>query len=344
MEKKRFRVPLRIITVLILAAVLVLWGIYMLSQPCDRTDLTYKNFTVEEGASVPDVASALEEEELVKSASRFRMLSKLTLSGDLRPGTYLLSPSMSGISIINTLKNGITTSTGFTIPAGYTVDQIATALDRDGLADKDSFLKAAESPELAQLEILTESKGSDKLSGKELIEGFLFPAEYTINGDVDENMMIIMMVDAFSNFYNEDYRARADEMGMDVRDVLAIASVIEKETQVDKERAAISAVIHNRYNLEMTPEEEIYDVPLCSPSKESIIAALYPEENDNIYYVLSSKLDGTHKFTADEAEFNALTEEYNAAVAERDSKEAAQKAESGEGGEADQAGSENGEE
>ena len=85
-------------------------------------------------------------------------------------------------------------------------------------------------------------------------------------------------------------------------------------------------MIHNRYNLELAGEDEIPKVPLCSPSKESIIAALYPEEAEYTHYVLSSKLDGTHKFTSDDAEYEKLKAEYEAAVKERDEKKAAEKA------------------
>ena len=74
----------------------------------------------------------------------------------------------------------------------------------------------------------------------------------------------------------------------------------------DKEKPAISAVIHNRYNLELLPADELKKAPLCNPGEESIKAALYPEDNDNIYYVYNSKLDGSHVFTDDEEEYNRL--------------------------------------
>jgi UPF0755 protein len=324
-RRKRFRTPLRIVLVLIAVSVLLFAGINYLGSPCDRTKSTYSNFVVEEQDSLKDVSAKLEDEGFIKSASGFELLTKLTLSGEFRPGTYFLSPSMSSFSIISTLNSGLTTSEGFTIPAGLTVDQIATSLDRDGLADKDAFLEAASSPALAEIDIIAE--GSKGLKGTELIEGFLFPSEYVLSVDADESMMIIMMIDAFSNFYNEDYRARADELGITARQVLTIASIIEKETSVDKERAAISAVLHNRYNLEISTDEEVPDYPLCSPGKESIIAALYPDENDYTHYVLSSKLDGTHVFTDNDEEYEALLKEYEEAV---EAKKAADESDEGE--------------
>ena len=326
-KARRLRKPLRIVLVLIALAVLALWGIYMLNKPFDRTDATYRNIEVAEGSSLDDISALLEEEGIIRKASSFELLAKLSSTKSFRPGTYFLSPSMDSISIIKALHNGLTTAEGFTIPAGYTIDQIATALDRDGLADKEAFLEAAASPALSEMEILNDPAG--ELSGTDLVEGFLFPSDYTLSSDADESMLVIMMVDAFDNFYNEDYRARADELGITPRQVLIIASIIEKETSVDKERAAISGVLHNRYNLELLGEDEMPSVPLCSPGKESIIAALYPEEHEYTHYVLSSKLDGTHVFTSDDAEYEALLAEYNAAVEEKSKEKEAGKAEAG---------------
>ena len=309
---KRFHRPLRIITFLIVLSALVLWSVSMMSKPYDRTRTTYADFVVEEGESLSDIAVHLDEQKFIKSASRFETLGKLTLSGDFKPGTYYLSPSMDSLSILRTLQSGLTTSKGFTVPAGYTIKQLATALDRDGLADKKKFLKAASSPDLAQLEVLGENP--EGLKGSDLIEGFLLPGEYTLSADADESMMIIMMLDAFGNFYDEDCSARADELGITTRQLLVLASMIEKETSVDKERATISGVIHNQINMELISIDDLPDKPLCSPSRESIMAALYPEEHEYTYYVHNSTLDGTHVFTSDEDEYNMLLEKYENAV------------------------------
>ena len=318
---KRFRMPLRIITVLIVAALLLLWGLIMISKPYDRTLTTYSNFVVEESDDTVSVSEKLEEEGYIKDAAAFRFVASLSGSSKFRPGTYYISPSMDSRSIARIMAKGLTTSTGFTIPAGYTVEQTAAALDRDGLVDKDAFLEAAASPDLAQLEIF---KNCEPVKGAQQVEGFLLPGDYELSNDADESMILIMMLDSFSNFYTDDFRARADEMGISTREVLIIASMIEKETSIDKERAAISSVIHNRYNLDLMTEDEIPKIPLCSPGKESIIAALYPDETEYTHYVLSSRLDGSHVFTSDDAEYEALLEEYNAAYeAKQKEKEAA---------------------
>ncbi len=327
---KRFRRPLRIITVLIILAALVLWSVHIISKPYDRTRTTYADFVVEEGDDLSAIAEHLDEQKFIKSSSRFETLGKITLAKGFKPGTYYLSPSMDSLSILRTLQSGLTTSKGFTVPAGYTINQLATALDRDGLADKKEFLKAASSPDLAQLEVLGENK--EGLKGKDLIEGFLLPGEYTLSADADETMMIIMMLDAFGNFYNEDCSARADELGITTRQLLVIASMIEKETSLDKERATVSGVIHNQINMELISIDELPEKPLCSPSRESIMAALYPEEHEFTHYVLNSTLDGTHRFTADDDEYELWLEEYeNAVKAASEEAEEAEETEEAEG-------------
>ena len=311
-DVKRFRKPLRILLVLIALSLLVFAGINSLASPRDRTDAAYKNVVIEEGDSNKDAAKKLQKSGIIKKAKDFELLLKLTPSGKIRPGTYFLSPSMNSFSIIQTLTKGMTTSTGFNIHPGLTVEQIATAFERDSIADKDAFIKAASDKNLLQFELVAED--SDGLKGTELVEGFLLPGDYSLSADADESMILIMILDSFSNYYNEDYRARADELSLSTRDVLIIASMLEMETSLNKERAAISSVIHNRINLELTEKGEIPKVPLCSPSKESIEAALYPEETEYTHYVLSDKLDGTHIFTADDEEYKQLLEKYKEAA------------------------------
>ena len=303
---KRFLKPLRII-ILILAVVFALFlTLRFISSPYDKTNCRFTNITVEEGESDESVAQKLADNGIVADPSRFCIVSRLSLLTNFKPGTYYLSPSMDSVAIARIMVKGLTTSNGFTIPAGYTVEHIASSLSRDGFVDRDKFIAAASSDYLHDVDII----GND-ISGPEQIEGFLLPDEYNINSDADEMMIILTMLDRFSNFYNEDFRARTDELDMSIREILVIASVIEMQTKVDSERAQIAGVIHNRINLEMTDEGEIPDIPLCCPGKESIMAALYPAETEDTYYVLSDKLDGSHVFTSDEKEYKELTKAYH---------------------------------
>lgn len=306
------RTTLRLIVIVLAVVIAAIAIIGALSRPCDRTIATYKTVVVGEGDDLSIVAATLEDEGIVNNASAFSAVARISFSTNFKPGSYYLSPSMNAFAIARTMSNGITTSSGFTIPSGYNLEQIASSLARDGVVNKKAFLEAAASKDLQEISFI----GKNKLGSKQ-VEGFLFPGTYQIDSSADESMMIITMLNQFSNYFNEDYTARADELGLSVREIVYIASLIETETTIDKEKPSISAVIHNKYNMDMMPKGEIKKAPLCSPSEESIKAALYPEENDNVYYVYSSKLDGSHEFTADKEKYQKLLQEYRDAVADR---------------------------
>lgn len=306
---KKFHKPLRIIAVIIAVVFAVLIIFNIMQKPFDRTRNEYSTVTIEKGDDLNAAAERLEKAGIVESSSRFSLVSRLVLQTDIKPGTYYLSPSMDSVSIAKAICKGNVTLNGFIIPDGFTTEQTFTSLARDGFGDKEAFMKAASDPFLQDIDFI----GKD-VDGAAQIEGFLLPGTYSLNADADETMIIMTMLDRFSNFFNEDYRARADELGLSIREVVVIASMIEKETSIDSERAKISSVLHNQINLDMT---KLPEVPLCSPGEASIKAALYPDDSEDIYYVLSSKLDGTHVFTADEDEYNALLEEYKQAAEER---------------------------
>ena len=311
-NKKSLKPLVVIIPVLAVVFAVIIFYNY-LARPYDYTDNTFNNITIEKGCSLEEAAAILQEEGIVGDARSFVIVAKGSFMTNFKPGTYYLSPSMDSIEIAKIMTKGLTTSNGFTIPAGYTVEQIASSLARDGFVDKDKFIKAASSSFFQDLDFI----GTD-VDGIDQVEGFLLPGDYVVNSNADEAMIVMTMLDNFNNFFNEDYRARADELNMSIREVVIVASVIEQEATVEKERAAISAVLHNRFNIGLENEEDLPEVPLCCPSKESIIAALYPEEQDYTHYVLSSKLDGSHVFTSDDEEYEELVNEYNEALAKRD--------------------------
>ncbi len=312
---KRFHKPLRIIIVIIAVVFAVQIIIGMMQSPYDRTFNKYSTVTIEEGDDLSAAADRLEESGIIGSASRFSLVARMIFQTDVKPGTYYLSPSMDFVSIAKAICMGNVTLNGFIVPDGFTLDQIFSSLARDGFGDKDAFMKAAADPFLQEIEFI----GTD-VKGASQIEGFLLPGTYKLDAEADETMIIMTMLDSFANFFDEDCMARADELGLSVRDVVVIASMIEQETSYENEKARISSVIHNQLNLGIIKPDDFPEIPLCSPGESSIKAALYPEDNEDIYYVLSSKLDGTHVFTSDEAEYQTLLEEYNQAVEEKNAR------------------------
>ncbi len=314
---KRFHKPLRIIIVIIAVVFAVQIIFSLMQRPYDRTFNKFSTVTIEEGDNLSAAADRLEESGIIGSASRFSLVARMIFQTDVKPGTYYLSPSMDSVSIAKAICMGNVTLNGFIIPDGFTLDQIFSSLARDGFGDKDAFMKAAADPFMQEIEFI----GTD-VKGASQIEGFLLPGTYKLDAEADETMIIMTMLDSFANIFDEDCMARADELGLSVRDVVVIASMIEQETSNENEKARISSVIHNQLNLGIIKPDDFPKVPLCSPGESSIKAALYPEDNEDTYYVLSSKLDGTHVFTSDEAEYQTLLEEYNQAVEEKNARNA----------------------
>lgn len=310
-QKKRFSKPIHY-----LACALVIIGLFfgfvtLMARPYDKADNTYIDVVIPNGSSTSEVADTLVEKGIIESKGKFTLLSKLLMyNNKFKPGTYSLSPSMNMNTIANTLINGITTDDGFKLPAGYTLTQTAEALNQAGFVDMDKFLSIAGSG------IFTNEFSF--LEGSYSLEGFLLPGQYEMSKEADESMIIATMLNQFGDFFNDEYRAKTSEMGLSIRQVVILASIVEKETKVDKERGLIASVLINRIASGMGISGGFPQEPLCSPSRESIESVLYPDESSYNYYVLSDKLDGTHKFAETHNDYVQLKSAYAKAVASKE--------------------------
>jgi UPF0755 protein len=204
------------------------------------------------------------------------------------------------------------------IVEGYNLYTIGEAIGKAGIMDAKTFLQLAHEREFLK----SQGIPSDSL------EGYLAPDTYFFSKEtgVDEFLEKIVQR-TFKFFERADIAQRIREMHMDMFDILSLASIIEKEAKLEKEKGMISAVFHNRMRLDMTLDADptvIYgresfsrdlkkaDLsaqtpyntyrfkglpkgPICSPSKSSIVAALWPAQSDMIYFV--SRNDGSHVFS-----------------------------------------------
>lgn len=302
----------KILIVLVIALALIIGIIVSFSiacRPYDRTNNQYVAVEIKEDYSLEDIAAKLHKKHIIGNENKFITLTKLLVHGkEYQPGTYNLSPSMDFREIAKIMTDGISTNSGFVMPSGYTVEYTAEALEQAGLCSKDEFMKVAETVDFSSFEFIDKD-----ITGAEKLEGFLFPTKYKVGENANAAMIVMNMLNEFDVNFNDEFRARADELGLSIRDIVTIASIIEWETSIDNEKADISAVIHNKLNMGKKFDGGFPDGPLCSPGIESIKAALYPVENENVYYVLSDKLDGSHVFTADKKEYKALKKSYKQA-------------------------------
>ncbi|HHW56727.1 MAG TPA: endolytic transglycosylase MltG [Clostridia bacterium] len=286
---------------------------------------TEKIVYIPNGYSTSQIAKLLKANNLVKNEWFFIWRAKvLKADGRLQAGKYLLSPNMTTDQIIKKILAGKAQidTVKVTIPEGYTLKDIANRLSQLGLVNKDKFL------EIAQNDIFNYDFLKDVLKDRpNRLEGYLFPDTYLIPVSADEKEIINIMLKRFQEIYNTTIKDNAKNVGMTPDQIMIIASIVEKEAVVDKERPIIAGVIYNRLKknmkLELCPTVEYalgihkevlsykdlqvdspYNTyehyglpigPICNPGLKSIEAALNPEKHDFYYYVANK--DGTHVFS-----------------------------------------------
>lgn len=282
------------------------------------------------------VAVTLYNLGVIKSPFAFRVVTMaLGLDRDLKPGYYLISPGLSLPEIIRLLAAGKVQEMEFTVPEGYTVRQIASLLQEKGMAGEEDFLQAAARD--YPFDFLR-----DLPAGPGRLEGFLFPDTYRVPKGTPPEEIVRVMLKRFNEVYQEIVREKELDLDLNTRQVVTLASIVEKETRVDAERPVIAGVYVNRLkrgmrleadptvqyllpepkpvltyrDLEIESPYNTYRVnglppgPIANPGRASLLAALKPAKTDYLYFV--AKPDGTHFFSRSLAEHNQAVARYQA--------------------------------
>jgi UPF0755 protein len=285
-----------------------------------------KRVVVPRGASFYQVVQILDAAGVLRSPVRFSLMARLLrVRGRVQAGEYEVSTSMLPQVILEKLITGDVIRYRLVVPEGYTLRQIAARLSELWIIDdEEAFLTTA---------FATDTAARFGIKGKG-VEGYLFPDTYLFSKGIAPIEIIQTMVARFQQFYGPAFARRAAELGMTDRQIVTLASIIEKETGIAAERPLISAVFHNRlkrgmplcsdptviYGLKdfdgnlrkrdlqrMTPYNTyvIYGLPpgpIASPGEASLSAALYPAQVDYLYFV--SRNNGTHQFSSTLREHN----------------------------------------
>ncbi len=286
---------------------------------------------VEPGANLTKIAQMLEEKKLVISPLKFRLVARLYgLDKGIKAGEYALNSDLTPMQIIDIMTKGRVILYRLTIPEGFSLKQIAAAVEKAGFGQAEDFLEIAHDPDLlTQLKIDADSA-----------EGYLFPDTYMFAKSATITKIIETMVGHFHQQFGQPWQDRAKELGFSVHEIVTLASIIEKETGVPSERKLISSVFHNRLKKKMRLETDptvIYGIPdyngnitrkhlktwtpyntymipglppgpIASPGAASLEAALYPAETKYLFFV--SKKDSTHHFSATIKEHNRAVRKY----------------------------------
>lgn len=267
---------------------------------------------------VHDIARTLREAGVIRS--RWAFLTLAYLQGSLtrlHAGEYEFSRDMSLLDILRKLEAGRVITHQVAIPEGFTVQDIARLLASERLVDAERFLALAKDAQFVEALGLP----SDTL------EGYLFPDTYRLTRGMGEEEIIRVMVARFSQMAPQDLGAQADRLNLDTHAVVTLASLIEKEARLDRERPLVSAVFHNRLRRNMPlqsdptavygapdPRRRVTPVdlrrktpyntylkaglppgPIANPGLASLRAALNPARVNFLYFV--AKNDGSHFFS-----------------------------------------------
>ena len=302
----------------------IILAVFYLTLPPARTD--YLQLDIPEGSNLRQISSTLAENKVVNDRYSFELLCKLRgLDKDLRAGTYSIPPGATSWEVISLLMTGRGKQFRVTIPEGLTGNQVVQRLV-DAMPSLDSL-------KLARL--LKDKKFHRELGvdSPELM-GYLFPDTYFLSAAMDEKRVISMMVERFRKVFAELTDSRTSVTGLNPRESLILASIVEKEAVSARERPIIASVFLNRLRLKRPLEscatvlfvlgkhksrllyrdlkvKSPYNTylhrglppgPICNPGRASLAAALFPADTKYLYFV--AKGDGTHIFSLTLAEHN----------------------------------------
>lgn len=287
---------------------------------------------IESGDSFATVTRKLREQQVITNGLFFSLWARLNgLEKKIHQGLYRFDANVAPWEVLERLVAGKGIFSSVTIPEGLTLKEIAELLGKMGIADREKFLAVAADPELLSALGL----------GDRGLEGYLFPSTYHFTPATPERDIIIAMAEQFRRSSQPLLAKKSPQtQQLSFHDLLTLASIVEKETGVEAERALVAAVFHNRLKRQMPLQSDptvIYGLknfngnltkkdlrddnpyntyrigalppgPICNPSLSSIKAVLQPADVGYLYFV--SKNDGTHAFSETLDEHNHAVKTY----------------------------------
>ena len=366
-KKKKFRFVRFLVTLLILLALLGVGGFYgyryaeSALQPVDPSSKQFVKVYIPNGANSQEIGSILEKSGLVKHGLLFTAYVKYKNYSDLKSGYYNLQKSMSTEDLIKALQVGGTPEpqevifANLTIPEGYTLEQISHAVgqlqgDFKEPLTAEAFMAKIQDENFIAQEVAKYPKLLESLPAKDSgvryrLEGYLFPATYTIKESTTIESLIDEMLATMDKNLSPHY-ATIKEKNLTVNELLTIASLVEKEGAKTEDRKLIAGVFYNRLNLGIPLQSNIailyaegklgqkisladdvaidtaidspYNVytniglmpgPVDSPSLDAIESSINQTKSDNLFFVANVQ-DGKVYFAATKEEHDKNVEEH----------------------------------
>ena len=312
------------IMICVLSLLLSMFVLFILFWPQNNFHAITK-ITVEPGSSLNRITENLYDKEIVSDRKIFSLAVQLLgKEKEIPIGTFTLINANSNLEIINQLVYGAPEVKKVRILEGWNLSQIAIYLHQTMGFDSTQVMQLAKDRKILKKNNINANS----------LEGYLYPDTYLFFLGDKPKFVLNHLASMHNAFWTKTLKDRATRLNMTEHQIVTLASIIEGEAIYDSERPKISAVYHNRLNKDMKLQadptiqyiipdsprrllnkdlriESPYNTylnkglppgPINSPGKKSILAALFPEENDFLYFV--AKGDGYHTFTTNENDHN----------------------------------------
>ncbi len=319
--KKRVKKHLWLLFSVATVTIITLIHFYIALFIPPSNEKVWKEVEVTDGMSFKAIAGTLQREGVIRYRGYFEIIGRLQgISRKVRAGYYGLSTNMSLWEVMDHLRKGIIIEYEIVIPEGYNLYQIGWTLSGTPLISAPH-----EFIDLVKNKAYVHSLGIEA----DTLEGYLFPDTYFLPKGIKLEDIPRRMVQRYKAVFNDGKRNRAKELGFTEQQIMTLASIVEKEAKVDSERKLISAVYHNRLKQGMKLQADptaVYGTkawitqitkedlkrrspyntylhkglppgPIANPGEGAILAALYPENVDYLFFVAQG--DGSHYFSKD---------------------------------------------
>lgn len=307
--------------ILILLSLFVIFGGIVLTDAWLRTPLPIEDETtieIKNGMTGQDIATLLQDEGIINSRLSFRWAIWIKdAERDLRLGTVHITPPMTLNELVNHLRKKTPHLIKVQLNEGWPSWRIFRVLSNRLNLTEEGFRELFDDKKFLR---------QYNIPGKTL-EGYLFPDTYYVSADADHREVLGQLLERFNEMRAQlDLQSRSRKHGLTLDEAVRLASIIEREARIPKERPIISGVFYNRldqgYQLQADPtllypvknfdapitesmlnEEDPYNTyvhrglpptPICNPGKSSLRASVNPADVPYLYFV--SKGDGSHVF------------------------------------------------
>jgi UPF0755 protein len=302
-------------------------------------------FKVVNDETSTEIGDDLYSKGLIHSREVWQIYVRLnSLTAAFQAGDYTLDKSWSMAQIAVALQHGNVAQFSFTIPEGYTLGRTARKWEADGYGKAQDYLDAAKPANWQSYDFVVQRP---KVAGRaDNLEGYLLPETYSLNKGASAGDLVRAQLEEFKQVMAPDLRAKAQAEGLNLDQLVTIASMVDREVQSDPNRAIVCGImmnrlaIHNSLDVDATVLYALgrtsgaqdlsqadlqaaagspYDTythpglppgPIANPGKAAIQACLSPQQRDQNFLFYFADCSGHTHFAKSEVEFESQTRQY----------------------------------